>query len=41
LLGNVDYLAIGNFLVPHPKLAENIADREKTKPGKKRELAAV
>ncbi len=41
LLGNVDYLAIGNFLAPHPKLAENIADRAKSKPGVKRELAGV
>lgn len=41
LLGNVDYLAIGPFLVPHPKLAENLADRAKSKPGAKRELAAV
>jgi carbamoyltransferase len=41
LLGNVDYLAAGPFMVPHPKLAENLKDREKTKPGKKRELAGV
>ncbi len=25
LLGNIDYLAIGPFLVPHPKLRENIS----------------
>lgn len=37
LLGNLDYLAAGPFLVPHPKLQENRADREKSK----RELAAV
>lgn len=41
LLGNVDYLAIGNFLVPHPKLAENLADRAKSKPGARRDLEAV
>jgi len=41
LLGNVDYLAIGNFLAPHPKLAENMADRAKSKPGAKRELVGV
>ncbi|MGL6075992.1 MAG: carbamoyltransferase family protein [Fimbriiglobus sp.] len=29
LLGNLDYLAIGNYLVPHPKLAENLAARSK------------
>jgi carbamoyltransferase len=28
LLGNIDYLAIGSFLVPHPKLAENVKQRE-------------
>lgn len=31
LLGNIDYLAIGPYLVPHPKLAENIASRERTR----------
>ncbi len=41
LLGNVDYLAIGHFLAPHPKLAENLADRAKSKPGVKRELVGV
>jgi len=41
LLGNVDYLAIGNYLVPHPKLAANIADRAKTKPGAMREPVGV
>jgi carbamoyltransferase len=41
LLGNVDYLAAGPFLVPHPKLTDNLKDREKTRPGKKRELAGV
>ena len=41
LLGNVDYLAIGNYLVPHPNLAENLADRAKTKPGARKELASV
>ncbi len=41
LLGNLDYLAAGPFLVPHPKLQENRADREKSRAGMKRELAAV
>lgn len=27
LLGNIDYLAAGPFLVPHPKLAENVKAR--------------
>jgi carbamoyltransferase len=27
LLGNLDYLAIGDFLVPHPKLKENLRSR--------------
>ncbi len=40
LLGNLDYLAVGPFLVPHPKLAENQADREKSRPGTKKELVA-
>lgn len=41
LLGNLDYLAAGPFLVPHRKLKENRADREKSRAGTKRELAAV
>ena len=28
LLGNIDYLAIGSYLVPHPKLKENMDQRE-------------
>jgi carbamoyltransferase len=28
LLGNIDYLAVGPFLVPHPKLADNIRARQ-------------
>lgn len=32
LLGNIDYLAAGPFLVPHPKLAENTAGREQSRP---------
>lgn len=31
LLGNIDYLAIGNFLVPHPKLRENMGDRQRSR----------
>ncbi len=41
LLGNVDYLAAGNYLIPHPKLKENLADRAKTKPGKKEPVAVA
>jgi carbamoyltransferase len=40
LLGNIDYLAIGPFLVPHPKLSENIARREKAGPPRSRERLA-
>lgn len=32
LLGNIDYLAAGPFLVPHPKLAENVAGRAVREP---------
>jgi carbamoyltransferase len=32
LLGNIDYLAAGSFLVPHPKLKDNVAFREKSRP---------
>ena len=39
LLGNIDYLAAGPFLVPHPKLRENVAVREKTRPAGKRPVA--
>ncbi len=31
LLGNIDYLAIGNYLVPHPKLESLMAEREAEK----------
>jgi carbamoyltransferase len=41
LLGNVDYLAIGNYLVPHPILADNLEDRAKIKSRAKRELTSV
>src|SRR5438105_12934551 len=27
LLGNIDYLAIGSYLVPHPRLRENTRER--------------
>jgi carbamoyltransferase len=30
LMGNIDYLAIGPFLVPHPRLAELRRERDKT-----------
>ncbi|WP_436714996.1 carbamoyltransferase C-terminal domain-containing protein [Roseiconus lacunae] len=33
LLGNIDYLAIGSFLVPHPKLDENAKQRSQTAVG--------
>ena len=40
LLGNIDYLAIGPFLVPHPELARIEAERKKERGGaKKKELA--
>jgi carbamoyltransferase len=29
LEGNIDYLAIGSFLVPHPRLKENMKDRQR------------
>jgi carbamoyltransferase len=29
LMGNIDYLAIGSFLVPHPKLGELLEDRQR------------
>jgi carbamoyltransferase len=32
LLGNIDYLAAGPFLVPHPKLADNLRSRAGTAP---------
>lgn len=41
LLGNLDYLAAGPFLVPHPKLKENQADRDRSRPEAKAELAGV
>lgn len=31
LLGNLDYLAIGSYLVPHPRLAENARDRQRSR----------
>jgi carbamoyltransferase len=31
LLGNIDYLAIGSFLVPHPRLRENTRQRESSR----------
>lgn len=31
LLGNIDYLAIGNFLVPHPRLSENVGERKRSR----------
>jgi carbamoyltransferase len=32
LQGNIDYLAIGSFLVPHPRLEENVVRREQSRP---------
>jgi carbamoyltransferase len=40
LLGNIDYLAIGTFLVPHPKLRENFEIRRRLHPVERR-LATV
>jgi carbamoyltransferase len=34
LLGNLDYLAAGPFLVPHPKLADNLRSREAQRPAR-------
>ncbi|MCU0703593.1 MAG: hypothetical protein MUF18_06415 [Fimbriiglobus sp.] len=34
LLGNIDYLAAGSFVVPHPKLSENMEGRTKEKAGR-------
>ena len=41
LLGNVDYLAAGPFLVPHPKLADNLRSRTAERPGKTASPAPV
>lgn len=38
LLGNIDYLAIGSYLVPHPKLSENLASRAHSRPGVERRV---
>jgi carbamoyltransferase len=40
LLGNIDYLAAGSFLVPHPKLAENMVGREQARPADRQPVAA-
>jgi carbamoyltransferase len=32
LLGNIDYLAIGSYLVPHPRLQENARERQRSRP---------
>jgi len=39
LLGNIDYLAAGSFLVPHPKLSENVTVREQSRPASIRGMA--
>jgi carbamoyltransferase len=41
LLGNIDYLAIGPFLVPHPRLKEITQERRVTNVPNQRELAAA
>jgi carbamoyltransferase len=41
LLGNIDYLAIGQFLVPHPRLREISAERKKRDANKSPDLALV
>ncbi len=41
LLGNIDYLAIGPFLAPHPRLRQNVAARQQTRPTKAREAVAA
>jgi carbamoyltransferase len=40
LLGNIDYLAIGPFLAPHPRLRENVEVRRKTRPAARPVVAA-
>jgi carbamoyltransferase len=39
LLGNIDYLAIGSFLVPHPRLAENTKNRQESRRARDRQPA--
>lgn len=34
LLGNIDYLAAGSFIVPHPKLSENMEGRTRERAGR-------
>lgn len=34
LLGNIDYLAAGSFVVPHPKLSENMEGRTRERAGR-------
>jgi carbamoyltransferase len=41
LLGNLDYLAIGSFLVPHPKLGENVEGRKRERPAAHAAFAAT
>jgi carbamoyltransferase len=41
LLGNIDYLAIGPYLAPHPKLRENVRGRQASRPAGRREAAAA
>ena len=42
LLGNIDYLAIGPYLAPHPRLRQNVEVRQKTRPvGRRAEVIAA
>jgi carbamoyltransferase len=41
LLGNIDYLAIGPYLAPHPRLRQNVEVRQKTRPVARRPAAVA
>jgi carbamoyltransferase len=41
LLGNIDYLAIDDFLVPHPRLAELSKERKQSRPSARRQEAVT
>jgi len=41
LLGNIDYLAIGSYLAPHPRLRQNVEVRQKARPAARRPEAIV
>jgi carbamoyltransferase len=41
LLGNIDYLAIDDFLVPHPRLADLSKERNQSRPSARRQEAVT